>query len=65
MRQGMKQVKFIDLEEPRVFRGGILLYNGDVVCGCCGGLFTHDEKGETWDIVEKFDNWIDFSNKII
>lgn len=35
----MKQVKFIELEEPKNFVGGILLDNGDVICGCCGGLF--------------------------
>ena len=35
----MKQVKFIELEEPTHYIGGILTDNGDVICGCCGGLF--------------------------
>lgn len=61
----MKQVKFIELEEPKNFVGGILLDNGDVICGCCGGLFKNDDRGETWDIVEEFDYWVSFSEEII
>ena len=61
----IQQVKFIELEEPKNFIGGILLDNGDVICGCCGGLFKNDDRGITWDIVKKFDDWISFSEEII
>lgn len=61
----MKQVKFIELEEPNDFLGGILLDNGDVICGCCGGLFKNDDRGKTWDIVKEFDCWVSFSDEII
>lgn len=61
----MKQVKFVELEEPNEFIGGILLDNGDVICGCCGGIFENKERGETWDIIKEFDDWRDLSEEII
>ena len=61
----IKQVKFIDLEYPTYYMGGILTDNGDVICCCCGGLFECGDKGETWDIVEEYDHWTDLSEKII
>ena len=61
----MKQVKFIELEEPTKYIGGILTDNGDVICGCCGCLFEKADKGITWDIVEEYDDWISFSEEII
>lgn len=59
----MIQIIFKDLENDDI-HGGILLDDGDVICGCCGGLFEADEKGETWDLIEKFDNWIDLDETI-
>lgn len=38
----MKQVVIQDLEN-KVKHGGILLDNGDIVCGCCGGLIEKSE----------------------
>lgn len=38
----MKQIIFCDIEN-KVEHGGILLDDGDVVCGCCGGLIPQDE----------------------
>ena len=61
----MKQVKFIELEEPTHNIGGILTDDGDVICGCCGGLFESGDKGITWDIAEEYDDWISFSEEII
>lgn len=56
----MKQVKFIDLENNEI-HGGILLDNGDVVCGCCGGLIEGDEIGTGADcthrILKIFYDW--------
>lgn len=41
-----KQIMFKDLDGEDK-HGGILLDNEDVICGCCGGIFEADEKGET------------------
>ena len=65
MRHSVKQVKFIEIGESERFIGGILLNNGDVICGCCGGIFKNENKGKTWDIIEEFENWVDFSEEII
>ena len=61
----MKQIKFIELEGSTRYIGGILTDSGDVICGCCGGLFESKDKGVTWDIVEEYDYWVNFSEKII
>ena len=61
----MKQIKFIELEGSNRYIGGILTDSGDVICGCCGGLFESEDKGVTWDIVEEYDYWVNFSEKII
>ena len=42
-----KQVKFKEFGGGNEI-GGIMLDNGDVVCGCCGSIFPVDEKGKTW-----------------
>ena len=51
-----KQIKFKDLEN-NVIHGGILLDDGNVICGCCGGLLEGIEEGETWKALEVFDTW--------
>lgn len=66
----MIQIKFRDIEND-VIHGGILLDNGDCVCGCCGGLQEEsDEKshaGEdaTWEIIEEYNDWVDLDEIII
>lgn len=65
----MKQVKFKDTEND-VIHGGILLDNGDVVCGCCGGLITKDEidnpdEFNNITILETFDTWTDLDKTIL
>ena len=62
----MKQIKFVDYMEPdkKEIHGGILLDNGDCICGCCGGIFKADERGETWDIVEVYDAWMNLDEEI-
>ena len=62
----MKQVKFIELEEPTHYIGGILTDNGDVICGCCGGVFVKDE----WDdlgivIITEYNTWINLDKEIM
>lgn len=60
----MKQIKFHDIENDTV-NGGIMLDNGDVVCGCCGGLLPADEMDETWELIEAYDYWVDLTETII
>ena len=43
----MKQIKFIELEGSTRYIGGILTDSGDVICGCCGGLFESEDRGVT------------------
>lgn len=59
-----KQIKFVDLENNTT-HGGILLDNGDVICGCCGGLFEKAEEGETWKVDEIYDAWMNIDKAII
>ena len=68
----MKQVKFKDIEND-VIHGGILTDDGDIICGCCGGLIPQDEicESEEYDeakqaqILEVYDAWTDLDEMII
>ena len=73
-RDYMKQCKILDMENNEV-HGGILTDNGDVICGCCGGLIEADEiltdkkkigmdDRFTHCLLEVYDNWIDLSLEI-
>lgn len=60
----MKQIMFEDLAEKRR-HGGIMLDNGDVICGCCGGLFKADECGKSWRMLKDFaDFWVNLDEEI-
>lgn len=59
-----KQVKFKDLENNEI-HGGILLDNGDVVCGECGGIQEAADRGSTWDIIKEFPTWVNLDNEIL
>jgi hypothetical protein len=60
-----KQIMFLDMEdEPHMKHGGIMLDNGDVVCGCCGGIFEAAERGETWELLKEFDCWVNIEKEI-
>lgn len=59
----MKQIKFYDIENNS-HHGGIELDNGDVICGCCGGLLEKDDEGTTWKKLIEYENWIDLSETI-
>ena len=53
-------------KENDVKHGGILTDDGDIICGCCGGLIPADEIGDGCDhqILEVFDNWVDLDEEI-
>lgn len=57
----MEMVKFKDLESNTIL-GGILTDEGNIICGCCGGLIEKDDS--QFEIVEKL-SWIDISNEIL
>lgn len=61
----MKQVMFYDKAND-MKHGGIMTEEGDIICGCCGGLIPADEIGEGYDyqIVEVFGTWIDLDEEI-
>ena len=65
----MKQCKVLDMgnefyHENSLYHGGILLEDGSVICGCCGGLFPADEQDETWHLEKIYDDWINISEEI-
>ena len=55
----MKQIKFHEVGED-IEIGGFLLGDGNIVCGCSGGLFEPDEV----EIIKEYENWIDLSEEI-
>ena len=55
----MKQVKFHEIGED-IEIGGILLDDGNIVCGCCGSLF----EPEDVKIIKEYESWIDLSEEI-
>lgn len=64
-----KQVRLYDKDND-VYLGGILLPDGNIICGCCGAIMTPDEYDETDEdalfiIVDVYEHWIDISDAII
>ena len=55
----MKQVKFHEIGKD-IEIGGILLDDGNIVCGCCGSLF---EPGDV-EIIREYAYWVDLSEEI-
>ena len=60
----MKQVRFIDKEND-VIHGGILTDDGDIICGCCGGLIEKGDIGKTHQILEVYKFWVDLDEEIL
>lgn len=58
-----KQIMLRDLENGEI-HGGIKLDNGDVICGCCGGLLEKAEEGTTWETIREYSNWIDLTEEV-
>ena len=62
----MKQVLFYD-KVNQVKHGGILMDNGDIICGCCGGIIPADEIGGKDDdhkILKVYDFWVNLDEEI-
>ncbi len=59
-----KQIRFFD-RENKVEHGGILLDNGDVICGCCGGLIEADEFEHDNVVLEEYEDWVSLDEEII
>lgn len=59
-----KQIRFYD-KENEVEHGGILLDNGDVICGCCGGLIEADEFELDNIVLEEYEDWVSLDEEII
>ena len=55
----MKQIKFYEVGED-IEIGGILLDDGNIVCGCCGSLF----EPEDVEIIKEYESWIVLSEEI-
>ena len=55
----MKQIKFHEVGED-IEIGGILLDDGNIVCGCCGSLF----EPEDVEIIKEYESWVDLSEEI-
>ena len=60
----MKQVKFLDIENSAI-HGGILTDDGDIICGCCGGLLEADKNGKTWELLKVYKTWVDLDEAIM
>ena len=62
----MKQIKFKDLEN-NIVHGGIMMDDGNVICGCCGGIIESDEfegNNKTHIILKVFPNWVNLDEEI-
>lgn len=64
----MVQIMIYD-KEAQLIHGGIKMDNGDVICGCCGGLIEVDDFGESSDcqhiILKEFKKcWVDLTDEI-
>ena len=56
----MKQIKFRDKENDDIL-GGILLDDGNVLCGECGSVLERDDV----EILDEYLHWVDISETII
>ena len=59
----IQQIAFKDLAN-NVFHGGIMLENGDIVCGCCGKTLKANEKDIMWELIDTYDSWEDLDETI-
>lgn len=60
----MKQIKFRGLKSNTSI-GGILLNNGDIICGDCGGMLLADQKDISYKIEKVYDDWVNLSDEIL
>lgn len=59
----MKQIKFYDKENDST-HGGILTDDGEIICGCCGGLIEKEDVESDIKILEIYPEWIDLTDAI-
>lgn len=62
----MKQVMFYD-KENKMVHGGLLMEDGNIICGCCGGIIPADEIGgedNDFEIVKIYDSWTNLDEAI-
>ena len=64
-----KQIKLYYKDEDE-YIGSILLPNGDIICGCCGCIFSpknRDKKSPhtLFDVVKEYNSWVDITDEII
>ena len=60
-----KQIRFYDAEN-QTHCGGILMDDGSVICGCCGGIFEADDLENVGITIEHvYDHWVDLSEEIL
>ena len=55
-----KQVKFRPLGEEAILYGIWNTKAKEVICGCCGGVYNHEEI----ELIKVYNDWIDISNVI-
>ena len=62
----LKQCKFYDVV-TELTHGGILMENGDVLCGHCGNIIHFDEFTDPtqYKLLEVYDSWMDLTETII
>lgn len=60
-----KQVKFQDTIYGKVF-GGIMLEDGNIICGCCGDVISPTLlDGSVYRVLEVYSEWVDLCEEII
>lgn len=62
----MKQVMFYDKANDMV-HGGLLTDEGNIICGCCGGIIPADEIGgedNDTEIIKVYDFWVNLDEAI-
>lgn len=63
----MKQILFVDTENGER-HSGILTDDGDIICGCCGGLIPADEVGDGEEypakILKIYNSWVSLDEEI-
>lgn len=62
----MKQVMFYDKAND-MLHGGLLTDEGNIICGCCGGIIPADEIGgedNDTEIIKTYDFWANLDEEI-
>ena len=60
----MKQVMYKRNEANSRIHSGILLANGDLICGHCGKYITESERTSNYVLLKVFDDWVNLDEFI-